>query len=209
MLADRLEKQDGSSSLERLRAQDLLVDALTRNGKAGAPDTLALAERVVSAKEQLFDRDDLEIATSLHHLGAVHTERGEFSASIPFHERALSIRQKILDPNDPAVADSLDYLALPLIRLQRFADARQRLERSRAIREPLADHEPLRLARTLDLCALLERYAGNYSDASSLAERSLEIRHRLAPDHPEMVLSLNTKADIQFLRGDKKGAQLT
>ena len=125
VLADRLEKEE-ESPLERLRAQDLLVDALIRNGKASAPGTLALAERVVSSKEQLFHRDDLEIATSLHLLGAVHTERGEFSASIPIHERALSIRQKTLHPNDPAVADSLDYLALPLIRLQRFADARER-----------------------------------------------------------------------------------
>src|SRR5262249_5802490 len=111
--------------------------------------------------------------------------------------------------NDSAVADSLDYLAVPFIRLQRFADARRRLDRSRQIRESRADQEPLPLARMLELCALLERYMGNYGEALSYVERGLETQRRLTPDHPEMVIPLNTKADIQYLRGDTKGAQRT
>jgi CHAT domain-containing protein len=206
-LCARFESEYGLTSLELARAQDLLVSALVKNGKAGAPTTLALAEHVLRVKEQILARDDPEIALSLHGLGAVRTERGEFAASVPLHERALAMRERVFDPDDAGIADSLDYLALPLVRLQRFDDARRRLERSRRIREALATHQPLPLASTLELTALLERYSGNYGASMPYLDRAIETRRRLAPDHPDLILPLNIKADVLWLTGDVDGAQ--
>ena len=80
------------------RASDLLVDVLVRNGKAGSPDALALAKRVVASKERLLGPAELDLAPSLDNLGAVHVERGEFRLAIPLHQRSLSVRLRALPP---------------------------------------------------------------------------------------------------------------
>src|SRR2546426_6784189 len=136
----------GPESLQVASASDLVVEALTKAGKAADDRTVSRAEHAVQLKEQILGADHLEVSVSLHNLGAVRAERGEFAAAIPFHERALAIRSRSLTPDDPAIADSLDYLALPLIRLQRFEDARRHLERSLSVRETLAERAPRALA---------------------------------------------------------------
>src|ERR1700682_4539286 len=138
-----------------MRAARTLVEALLANGHAGAPATLSLAERVVELKEEHAGREHLETASSLHNLGAVYVERGEFATALKAHERALSIRQQNLAPDDPAIADSLDHVAKTLIRLERFDEARRTLERSRTIRDGKSDQSAL--ARTLELIGWLNR----------------------------------------------------
>src|SRR5262249_3752430 len=92
----QVEAEHGPQSIETAQASDSLVEALLQNGKAGAPSTLALAEHVIRVKERHLGRDQvdqLDLALSLHHLGAVRTARGEFAAAVPLHQRALSIRR--------------------------------------------------------------------------------------------------------------------
>jgi CHAT domain-containing protein/tetratricopeptide (TPR) repeat protein len=207
-LCATLEAQFGAESLELVRAQDLLVEALRQNGKAAASTTLELAQRVVRLKEQQPGRDDLSLAFSLHNLGAVHVERGEFNVAVPLHERGLSIRLRALGPDDSAIADSLDYVSLPLIRLQRFDEARRSLTQSQAIRAALADQKSRSLARTLELVALLNRYSGNYPAARQLLDRALAIRRDLSLyDHPETTSILLIQGDTQWLAGDIAAAQ--
>lgn len=207
-LCATLEAQQGPDSLDLARAQDLLVEALRRNGKAAASTTLALAERVVRLKEQRLGSDDLDLVASLHNLGAVHVERGEFNAGVSLHERGLSIRLRALRPDDPAVADSLDSLALPLIRLQRFDEARRRLAQSQAIREAPVDRTTRSFAGTLELLALVSRYSGNYVAARQSIERALMMRRELSLyEHPETTSILLIQGDVLWLMGDIAGAQ--
>ena len=108
----RVKEQFGAESIESAQAQDLLVEALLRNGHAGADSTLEIAADVIELKERLRGPDDLETALSLHNLGDVRLERGELATAASLHARGLSIRLKQLPASDPAVADSLDRLAL-------------------------------------------------------------------------------------------------
>src|SRR4051812_28203690 len=64
-LCDAVELQYGRQSLELAAASDLLVTALVRNGKAGLPDTLTLAQHAVQSKEHLRGTRDLDVAFSL------------------------------------------------------------------------------------------------------------------------------------------------
>jgi CHAT domain-containing protein len=202
------EAASGAQSPQVARASDLLVEALTKAGKAADDRTVARAEHAVQLKERIFGTDHFEISASLHNLGAVRVERGEFATAISLHERALSIRSRSLRQDDPAIADSLDYLALPLIRLQRFDEARRHLERSLNVRETLAERAPRALARTLELVALLHRYSGTYRSAPPLLDRALAIRHQLGLDtHPETISILTLQGDILYLDGDIVRAQ--
>jgi hypothetical protein len=74
-------EQHGAESLESAQAQDLLVEALLKNGHAGADSTLELANRFIELKEQLRGPDDLETALSLHNLGDVRNGRARLPRS--------------------------------------------------------------------------------------------------------------------------------
>jgi len=206
-LASAVEADHGSESLEMARVQDALVEALVRNGHAGTPETLALAERAVALKERMFGRDHVETASSLHNLGSVRFERGEFGTAVSLHERALAARRGHFAPDDAAIADSLDFLVAALIRNERFDDARRRVAEALPIRESRSDQNPLALARTLELAAWLDRYTGRFAAAVSLADRALEIRRQHAPTHPDTAMSGELRGDLLWFRGDRPGAR--
>src|SRR5687767_12496541 len=56
---------------------DLLVETRVANGKAGDNATFDLAQRAVGAA-RTGTGDNADVATSLHNLGDLHFERGEF-----------------------------------------------------------------------------------------------------------------------------------
>src|SRR5690348_11367936 len=68
LLSASVASRYGAGSLEAARVDDLQVDALIRNGDAGAASTLELAERVVAVKRERAGTESLEAAVSLHNL---------------------------------------------------------------------------------------------------------------------------------------------
>jgi len=206
-LAVRLAASARPDSAQQLQAQDLLVEALVRNGKAAAPATVSLARRFVRHKSRRLGRAHVETAQSLHNYGLVRAARGEFAQAMPLFARALAIRRAVLGPSHRLVADSLDQLASVLIQLERFSEAKTRLDEAMRIRESLAARDEIGLSRTLELVGTLYRYAGPYADAVAPLDRALAIRNRLTPRHPETAASLLMRGDVQFLRGDSAGAQ--
>ena len=197
-VSTRVQEQHGAESLASAQAQDLLVEALLRNGHAGADRTLALANDVLALKERLRGPDDLETALSLHNLGDVRLERGELAAAASLHERGLSIRLKQLPANDAAVADSLDRLALVQTQREQWDDARKTLAKAQAIREAWSEQSPLALARALELVGWLDRYSGSYAAAARPVERALELRRQRAPQHPDVIPLLELRGDLLY-----------
>jgi len=185
---------------------DLLVAASYLNGKASSPAVLATAEQVVASRRDDTAGGELELAESLHNLGAIRAERGEFAQALPLHEEAYSLRLRALAADDSRLADSLDHVGVSLIRLEQYEQAQLTLDRSLAIREPLAAIDPAGLARTLERCALLRRYQGLYPAALEMADRALRLR-RLEPPHPETASLLHVRGDILFAMGEIHGAQ--
>jgi CHAT domain-containing protein len=199
--------QYGPDSLELASASDLLVEALVRNGKAGASSTLVLAERVGTMKRQQVGDDALETAVSLHNLASVLVERGEFAAALPFGERTLSIRGRYLPSGAHALADTLDLLALALMQMERFDEARHLLNLAQTSREVTADSQPLALARTLELLAWLSRYSGNSRAGQVPLERALALRQKHSPEHPDTASTIQLQGDLLVLAGDIQGAR--
>ena len=211
MLALQLTRAAGaatpSNPLQALRAQDLLVEALVKNGKGSSSSTLNLARRIVRMKERRLGRTHLDTSTSLFNLGLVRTARGEFEGAIASFERVLLIRRASRGINGRLVADALDQLASVLIQLERFPDAKRRLDESLRLRNAVASSDEIGLSRTLELVGTWYRYAGPYADAMTPIDRALAIRRRLTPQHPETASVLQLRGDVLFLRGDSAGAQ--
>jgi CHAT domain-containing protein len=193
-----------SNTAEAEGISDMLVEALYRNGKAGTAETLALAQQLVAARRQRRSQDPVELALSLHNLGVVHAQRGEYSAAIFLHREGLSLRSEALGADHPLVADSLDLLGIACIPLERFDDARDALQRSLVIREAQV-HAPLPLAQTLMLTAMHRRYTGDYRAALAFADRALSLRGQ-SSNHPDTAALLNVRSDVLFLLGDLERA---
>jgi CHAT domain-containing protein/tetratricopeptide (TPR) repeat protein len=202
-----VDAQHRSDPLPVLRAQDLLVESLVKNGKGGRSTTLSVARRVVRAKERRLGRRHVETAQSLHNLGLVRVARGELAQSIPLFERTLAVRRALLSTDSSLIADTLDQLASVMIQLERFQDAKVRLDESMGIRERRAAEDQIGLSRTLELVGTLHRYAGPYANAVPPLDRALSIRTRLTPNHPETASVMQVRGDVLFLRGDSAGAQ--
>jgi CHAT domain-containing protein/predicted negative regulator of RcsB-dependent stress response len=196
-------------SLEAARALDLLVEALTRNGKAAETNTLEKAMRAVRVKQTLLGPGHLEVAVALHNLSAVLIERGEFTAAIPLAEQALLIRTRLLGTDDDVVAESLEQFGFAEIRLERFASARERLARALNIRRKHAGNAPMAVARTVELLALLNQQLGDYATGLSLVNEAYTIRAGLAPGHPDLISLLHIRGDLLYLRGAIREAQST
>ena len=196
-----------SDPVQRLRAENLLVESLVRNGKGASSSTVILARHVLRGRERVLGRSHIETAESLHTFGMVRAARGEFAQATPLFDRALAVRRMALGPDHPRVADTLDQLASVLIQLERFPDAKVRLDASMRIREARASQDDIGLSRTLVLVGTLYRYAGPYADALAPLDRALAIRERRTPRHPETASLLQIRGDVLFLRGDSAGAQ--
>jgi CHAT domain-containing protein len=192
-----------------VRALQLLTEALTANGKAGAASTLAIAERGLRVTERLLGPDHVDTAEAIDNLGTVNLERGEFLTALSRYERARAIREKVLPANSTQLADSLDRLSLALIRVQRYEEARQTLSRAVAIRESKAGEAPVPLARTLELVGWLNRYTGDYSAAMPPVLRALELLRRFSPNHPAIVSSMELRGDLEWFQGHIGDAQGT
>ena len=185
---------------------DLLVAASYLNGKASSPTLLATAEQAVASKRRHTTGGELQLAESLHNLGAIRAERGEFAEALPLHEEAYSLRLHALGADDSRLADSLDHVGWSLIRLERFEQAQSALDRSLAIRESFAATDPAGIARTLEQYALLRRYQGLYPAALEIADRALRLR-RLEPPHPATASLLHVRGDILFAMGEMRPAR--
>jgi CHAT domain-containing protein/tetratricopeptide (TPR) repeat protein len=196
-----------SDPLQTLRAQDLLVEALVKNGKGAQASPLNLARRIVRTKERHLGRAHLDTSHSLFNLGLIRIARGEFEDAIAVFERVLRIRRAWRGADSRLIADALDQLASVLIQLERFPDARRRLDESLGIRNAVASSDQIGLSRTLELMGTWYRYAGPYAEAMPPLDRALAIRTRLTPQHPETASILQVRGDVLFLRGDSVGAQ--
>ncbi len=206
-LFTKVERDEGADALVTARALDLLVEASVKNGNAGKPDALVRAERAVRLKDRHVGPNHVETAESLHNLGTVRLQRGEFPLAISALDRGLAIRTAVLGPDAPQVANTLEQLALAQIRLERFAEAEELLAKSAQIREQTFEQAPRALAQTLELVALLRRYTDNYPAALTSIDRALETRRRLMPNHPDDIFALQTRGDVLLLMGAAGGAE--
>ena len=202
----QVQQTHGLESIELARASDPLIEALLKNGRVASASTLDIAERAVRVKERLAGVDDLDLATSLHNLGALRAARGEFPAALSLHERALALRRRS-GSETSAVAESLDALASALILLARFQAAQRYLDEALAIRERRPIEAPLGLARTRELVGLAHLRAGRYQEAANMLDRAVADWDRLAPRHPDKIPALIERGETANLSGEIPAAR--
>ena len=191
----------GEGAQQVAAASDLLVRALVLNGRGAYEDTLALAQRVIDAKEARLGRDHPDLVPSLTNLADVLIALLQFSRAITAMERAVAIDERHAGPDSPDVAEVLDHLGRALAGAARYDQALTVLERGLRIKERTLPGSDVRIARTLeDIAATLQR-KGEYTRSGQVIRRAADLQQAANPNHPDYVRTLNLEAQQFWFEG--------
>ena len=83
-----------NDSSELAEAERLYGQALKLYGEGRYDEAIRLSERALSIRERLLGLFDLRVAESLHNLGMLYREKGDYVRAEPLYLRALSIRER-------------------------------------------------------------------------------------------------------------------
>jgi CHAT domain-containing protein/Tfp pilus assembly protein PilF len=172
-----------------LAAADLLVEALTRNGRGAEPRTREIAERVVQSKLDGSGPDDASLAVSLRNLGEVLFQAGEYTLSVTQFEEALRVSERS-GGNQTQVAEMLDHLARALTRIERYDEALSASEQAWAIKQQMYSSVDIALARTLEIRGMIWHRKIDFGRARSDFEVALAIREATNRQHPDTAFTL-------------------
>jgi len=120
------------------QSQVLLVTYLNSAGnryqEAGLyPQAQPLLEKALFVREQLFDKDSIEIGLALNNLAELYNSKGEYEKALPLYERALLIRKKALGKDHPDVGTTLNNLAVLYKSMEAYEKALPMYERMLSI----------------------------------------------------------------------------
>ncbi len=104
-----------------VRMRGNLVLLLTDAGELDR--ALALGERVVEQKRNLFGAQDVQVAIALHNLGRVHGRRGEHELARTNHAESLALWERTLGADHIDLAHPLSGIAESCVELGRMPEA--------------------------------------------------------------------------------------
>ncbi len=144
---------------------------------------LGLHRRSASMLEQVVEQqrqsgDGLELARSLHDLGAASSRAGDFEAAERHLDEALALRRGQLGEVSVEVAATLHEQGTLQLRQGRFDIAEDLLRRALDLRRELLGGEHLGTVDSLQNLGSLEFYRGDFEAAEPFFRQALEVRRR-------------------------------
>lgn len=144
------------------------------------------------------DKTKLVLAQTLHDLGTVSYELGDYKAGKTYLAEALDIRKKELGEKDLKVASTLRALANLEKASGQSSEAMRDYKEVLAIKEASLGTEDLSLATDLEsLASLRAKRFKQYSIAEGEFKRALAIREKaLGPDHRLVAATMHNLANL-------------
>jgi tetratricopeptide (TPR) repeat protein len=163
--------------------------------------------RALELREASLGPYNLEVATSLDHLGVTHITLGHTVEARAYVERALAIRVQLLGPEHSRVAGTLDNLSVVLHAEGKYDEARATLERSLAIWRSVLGPDHIDVALPLANLGAVQLEQGDCAAALETFKSALAIEEAtLGSDHPTIAGTLANMAQSQRHLGDLEGA---
>lgn len=181
---------------------DVLIEALVRNGRGATPEARGLAEEIVRTKRAQHEATHPSLALSLKNLGDVLFEAGEYQAAADTFRETLAIYERLPHLPSSEVADALDQLVRALTEIEQFDDAQSLSARALALRSDAAPPSNLAIAQSLDVRGLLDSRIGNYPQAREQMERAVVLFEAEAPEHPTTAAALEHLGEQLAANGD-------
>ncbi|HBI47002.1 MAG TPA: hypothetical protein DDY78_29735, partial [Planctomycetales bacterium] len=181
-------------------------EALQKEGNL--KEAAASYETALNLAPKVFRTDDVNTATILHNLAALHSAMGQYAKAEPFYLRSLKIMEDEVGTDHPDVANSLNGLAILYCNMGQYAKAEALFQRSLKINEDKFGKDDLAVATGLNNLASLSSSTGQYAKAEPLFQRSLKIRQdKLGKDAPDVAIALNNLGGLYRVRGQYAKAE--
>jgi serine/threonine protein kinase/Tfp pilus assembly protein PilF len=169
-----------------------------------------LLEQALVSGNAAFHADHADIAQTLHDLGVVLADKGDYAVSAQRLEEALAMRRRLFGYDHADVAVTLSELGRVYqdLGMNRRAEPLQR-EALRIRRTVLGEDHRETAVSLSDLASVL-RLNGDLAGAEALLTRSLELNRKTRGEiHPNTSSTLHFIALIAAERGDAAGAEAT
>jgi CHAT domain-containing protein/tetratricopeptide (TPR) repeat protein len=206
-LVSSLENAQLGASVDTARAKNLLIEALSLNGRGAEASSLAAAQQVVGEEELQLGVGDPLLAAGLRNLGDVLFQAGEYERATKAHERALAVVERVPGLDPPELAEYLDHLARGLTWSGRYDEASRALVRSLEIKLSRLAPSDVGIARTLEGIGWLLHRKGEYRQARPRLEQAMQIWETTDPKNPGIVATLNTFGDQFWFEGNAHKAR--
>ncbi len=168
----------------------------------------SLNERALVMKEEIYGRDDPEVARVLNNLGNNLHALGDLEGARSAQERSLVIKERQYGDDHREVAKTLNNLGTTLHALGELEGARSIYERAIAIEEAIYGPDHPEVARTLGNLGTVLDNLGLFAEARSMLERTLAIEEdAYGSDHPEVARTLGSLGNTLRDLGDLKSAR--
>lgn len=178
------ESTAGAESLEAARASDMLVACRIPLGRGREPETITLAEGAVTIRTRLHGESDPDLIESLHNLGLVMRQAGDFKRSLKLVEEAVRIAEVHLAPDHPVTAHCLTELSSAQLAAGDPPAALASAQRALSLAEKMIPVDPRLLGEALSVVAAARFMRGEPAAAEPLFRRALDLREAaLGPEH--------------------------
>src|ERR1043166_3700159 len=104
--------------------------ALTCRQRGDHSEAVKYYRQALAAIERALGPNDVNVATMIQNIAAVHNEQGRHDLAATENERALAIRRLALGADHPAVAGDLTDLAHTRLYQQRYEEAESLLQQA-------------------------------------------------------------------------------
>ncbi len=173
----------------RLAVADSLSATLTGLFHAGEfQRARGRLERLLHDRRAVLVEPDADIATTLHRLGAINLQLGDYVAAAAYTCEALDMNRSLLEADHPRIASNLDNLAILLRRQGDFAGAEPLFREALGMYRRLHDGTHPGVARSLGNLAIFLSDKGDYADAEALYEKTLAMYGALHGPESEPVI---------------------
>ncbi len=147
-------------------------------------EALPLAHQALDTSDRLMSFNSKQLAPSLHYLGQIYLNKGDFSMAERYFKRVLDIEERVLPrfSDASALGTNLYWLGVTYFNQSRYPEAAETLVRALALLEssygktdPVVGHTTYYLGQAY---IQLRRY----SEAESAIRRALEIYESTFPE---------------------------
>lgn len=170
------ERTAGADSLAAAQAIDAVVALRWTLGRGREPETVALAERAVAIRSRLQGDADPDLIESLHNLGLVTRQAGDFKRGLKLVEEALRIAEAHFGPEHEVTAHCLVELSSAQVAAGDPPAAFASAQRALSLAEKTPPVDPALLGEALNAVAVARFMRGDPVAAEPLFRRALELR---------------------------------
>ncbi|MEM7157263.1 MAG: serine/threonine-protein kinase [Myxococcota bacterium] len=153
-------------------------------------------------------RDDEELASAFHTMGAVLYTEGDYEGSMRHNERAVELVERARGPEHFEAAPFVSSIGNALTAIGKHEEATQQYERALRILEQALGPDHPTVAGTLSNLGVALRRLGELDRAKAVTERALKIREdSLGSDHALTAGTLANLCVLLNLRNDNEQAR--